>query len=57
MPGETGYKVTCGGLLWTGIAAGYGLDNQMIGVWFPAGVGNFSLRHHIQTGSGAYPAS
>jgi hypothetical protein len=23
----------------------------------PAGAGNFSLRHDIQTGSGAYPAS
>jgi hypothetical protein len=23
----------------------------------PAGTGNFSLRHHVQTGSGAHPAS
>jgi len=35
----------------------YGLDDRMIGVRFPAGAGNFSLRHHVQTGSGAHPAS
>jgi hypothetical protein len=29
----------------------------MIGVLFPAGAGNFSLRHHVQAGSGAHPAS
>jgi hypothetical protein len=30
----------------------------MIGVRFPAGEGrNFSLRHRVQTGSGAHPAS
>jgi hypothetical protein len=29
----------------------------MIGVRFQAGAGNFSLRHHVQTGSGAHPAS
>jgi hypothetical protein len=28
-----------------------------IGVQFPAGAGNFSLRHRVQTGSGAHPAS
>jgi hypothetical protein len=28
----------------------------MIGVRFPAGAGKFSLRHHVQTGSGAHPA-
>jgi hypothetical protein len=28
----------------------------MIAVRFPAGAGNFSLRHHVQTGSGAHPA-
>jgi hypothetical protein len=27
------------------------------GVRFSAGTGNFSLRHHVQTGSGAHPAS
>jgi hypothetical protein len=39
------------------IAADYGLDDWMIGVWFLAGVWNFSLRHCVQTGSGAHPAS
>jgi hypothetical protein len=39
-----------------GIATGYGLDDRMIGVRFPAGVGNSSLRHRVQTGSGARPA-
>jgi hypothetical protein len=38
-----------------GIATGYWLGDQMIGVRFPAGAGNFSLRHHVQTGSGARP--
>jgi hypothetical protein len=28
----------------------------MIGVRFPEGAGNFSLRHRVQTGSGAHPA-
>jgi hypothetical protein len=28
----------------------------MIGVRFPAGAGNFSLRHHVQTGFEAHPA-
>jgi hypothetical protein len=41
-----------------GIATGYGLDDRMIDVRFPGGgPGNFSFRHHVQTGSGAYPAS
>jgi hypothetical protein len=40
-----------------GIAIGYGLEDRMIGVQFPAGAGNFSLRHRVQTGSGAHPAS
>jgi hypothetical protein len=40
-----------------GIATGYGLDDLMIGVQFPGGAGNFSLRHHFQTGSDAYLAS
>jgi len=40
-----------------GIATGYGPDDQMIGVRFLAGTGNFSLRHYVQTGSGAHPAS
>jgi hypothetical protein len=29
----------------------------MIGVSFPNVDGNFSLPHHVQTGSGAHPAS
>jgi hypothetical protein len=40
-----------------GIATGYRLDDRNIGVRFMAGAGNFSLRHHVQTGSGAHPAS
>jgi hypothetical protein len=40
-----------------GIATGYGLDDRGSTVRFPAGVGNFSLHHHDQTGSGAHPAS
>jgi hypothetical protein len=40
-----------------GIATGYGLDDRVIGVRFPEGAGNFSLRHHVQTGSGDHPAS
>jgi hypothetical protein len=40
-----------------GIATGYGLDDRMIGFQFAAGAGNFSLRRHVQTGSGAHPAS
>jgi hypothetical protein len=31
--------------------------NGKIEVPFPAGAGNFSLRHRVQTGSGAHPAS
>jgi hypothetical protein len=40
-----------------GIATGYGLDNRMIGVRFPAGAGNFSIQRRVQTSCGAYPAS
>jgi hypothetical protein len=40
-----------------GIATGYWLDDRMIGIRFPAGAGNFSLRHRVQTGSGVHPAS
>jgi hypothetical protein len=40
-----------------GIALGYGLDDQGSRVRFPAGAGNFSLRHSVQHGSGAHPAS
>jgi hypothetical protein len=40
-----------------GIATGYGLEDRMIGVRFPAGAANFSLLYGVQTGSGAHPAS
>jgi hypothetical protein len=40
-----------------GIATDYGLDDWMIEVRIPAGAANVSLRHRVQTGSGAYPAS
>jgi len=41
-----------------GKGTGYGLENRMIGVRFPAGAGNFSLRHRcVQNCSGAHPAS
>jgi hypothetical protein len=40
-----------------GIALGYGLDDQGSRVRFPAGSGNFSLRHRAQNDTGAYPAS
>jgi hypothetical protein len=40
-----------------GTATGYGLDDRMTGIRFPAGDGNFSLRHRVQTGSGAHSAS
>jgi hypothetical protein len=40
-----------------GIASGYGLDDRMFGVQFPAGAGNFSLRHRVQTCFSAHPTS
>jgi hypothetical protein len=40
-----------------GIALGYGLDDWGSRVRFPVGVGNFSLHHRVQIGSGAHPAS
>jgi hypothetical protein len=40
-----------------GIALGYGLDDRGSRVRFPAGAGNFSLHHRVQTGSGVHPAS
>jgi hypothetical protein len=41
-----------------GIALGYGPDDRGSRVRFPGGgVGNFSLYHRIQNGSGALPAS
>jgi hypothetical protein len=39
-----------------GIALGYGLDNRGSRIRFPAGAGNFSLRH-VQNGSRTHPAS
>jgi hypothetical protein len=39
------------------IALGYGLDDRGSRVRFPAGAGNFSLHHRVQTGSGTHPAS
>jgi hypothetical protein len=40
-----------------GIALGYELDDTGSRVRFPAGAGNFSLHHRVQTGSGARPTS
>jgi len=40
-----------------GTATGYGLDDRMIGVRFPAGSGTLSLRYRVHTGSGAHPTS
>jgi hypothetical protein len=40
-----------------GIVLGFGLDDRGSRVRFPAGAGNFSFHHHVQTGSGAHPAS
>jgi hypothetical protein len=39
------------------IVLGYRLDDQGSRVRFLAGVGNFSLHHHIQNGSGSHPVS
>jgi hypothetical protein len=36
---------------------GYGLDDRGTRVQFPAGTGNFSLHHRVQTASGAHPTS
>jgi hypothetical protein len=35
----------------------FGLDDPDSKVRFPAGAGNFSLRHRVQTGSGVHSAS
>jgi hypothetical protein len=40
-----------------GMALGYGLDDRVSRVRFPAGAGNFSLHHPVQNGSGSHPAS
>jgi hypothetical protein len=39
------------------LALGYGLDDRSSMFRFPAGAGNFSLHHRVQSGSGAHPAS
>jgi hypothetical protein len=39
-----------------GIGLGYGLDDRSSRVRAPAGAGNFSLHHRVQTGSGAHSA-
>jgi hypothetical protein len=39
-----------------GIELGYELDDWGSRVRFSAGVGNFSLHHRVQNGSGAHPA-
>jgi hypothetical protein len=44
-------------LLIISMALGYGLEDGGSRVRFPAGAGNFSLHHRVQTGSGAHPAS
>jgi hypothetical protein len=51
------HKFNVGLLMWAGIVTEYGLDDRIIGVRFPAWAGNFSLRHRVQTSSGAHPAS
>jgi hypothetical protein len=40
-----------------GIETDYGLNDRMNGVRLPAGAGNLSLPHRVQTGSGAHSAS
>jgi hypothetical protein len=60
MPPSQTYWYTCKNMSRdssVGTATGYGPDDRMTGVRFPAGARNFSLRHHVQNGSGAHPAS
>jgi hypothetical protein len=40
-----------------GIALGYGRDDRVSRVRFPARAGNFSLHHRVQNGSGAHTPS
>jgi hypothetical protein len=40
-----------------GIALYYGLDDRGSRVRFPAGTGNFSLHHCVQSSSGVHPSS
>jgi hypothetical protein len=37
------------------LSNGYGLDDRVSGFRFPAGAGNFSLLHRVQTGSAPPP--
>jgi hypothetical protein len=39
------------------LALGYGLDDRGSRVRLPAGAGNISLHHRVQTGSGSHPSS
>jgi len=43
--------------MFTAGLTGYGLDDQVSGVRFPADAGNFSAHHRIQTDFGAHPAT
>jgi hypothetical protein len=45
------------GILLFTTVLGYGLDGRVSRVWFPAGVGNFSLHHRVQNGSEAHTSS
>jgi hypothetical protein len=58
-PGTSGYTLVfiMSRYSSVGIALGYGLDDRGSTIRFPAGAGNFSLHHRVQTGSGAHPAS
>jgi hypothetical protein len=40
-----------------GVVTGYGQNDMGSRVRFPAGAGNFSLYHRVQTDSGAHPTS
>jgi hypothetical protein len=51
------YECDHGMLFLLTLALGYGLDDRDSTARFPAGVGNFSLHHGVQNGSGAHPAS
>jgi hypothetical protein len=57
IPIKLKYSEQCGvyiSYLENGIATGYGLDDRIIGVRFPAEAGNYSLRHPVHTGSGSH---
>jgi hypothetical protein len=50
------YLFTRGGCKSRDSSVGIALDDRCSRVRFPAGAGNFSLRHRVQNGSGAHPA-